>query len=115
LPLAGLELTALAGALYWVNWKLEYRHVIRLTDELITIDKGYFVPKRSWRFARDESSLRVVPEAHHWQGPELSVHDRLSETRIGDFLNREETLQLLSLLRAELRIRTHSSDSSIKA
>jgi hypothetical protein len=43
------------------------------------------------------------------------VHDRLSETRIGDFLNREETLQLLSLLRAELRIRTHSSDSSIKA
>ena len=115
LPLAGLELTALAGALYWVNWKLEYRHVIRLTDELITIDKGYFVPKRSWRFTREESALRVVPETHHWQGPELSVHDRLSETRIGDFLNREETLQLLSLLRAELRIRTHSSDSSIKA
>ena len=40
LPLAGLELTALAGALYWVNWKLEYRHVIRLTDQLITIDKA---------------------------------------------------------------------------
>ena len=52
LPLAGLELTALATALYWVNWKLEYRHVIRLTDDLITIDKWYFVPKRSWRFAR---------------------------------------------------------------
>ena len=32
LPLAGLELSVLAGALYWVNWKLEYRHVIRLTD-----------------------------------------------------------------------------------
>jgi hypothetical protein len=43
------------------------------------------------------------------------VHDRLSETRVGEFLNREETLQLLSLLRTELRIRTHSSDSSIKA
>jgi len=57
----------------------------------------------------------VVPEAHHCKGPELSVHDRLSETRIGDFFNREETLQLLSLLRAELRIRTHSSDSAIKA
>ncbi len=57
----------------------------------------------------------MVPEAHHCKGPELSVHDRLSETRIGDFFNREETLQLLSLLRAELRIRTHSSDSAIKA
>ena len=114
LPLAGLELTALAIALYWVNWKLEYRHVIRLTDELITIDKGYFVPKRSWHFAREESALRVVPEHHHWQGPELSVHDRLSETRIGEFLNREETLELLGLLRQELRIRTHSRDSSLK-
>ena len=48
LPLAGLELAALGGALYWVNWKLEYRHVIRLTDDLITVDKGYFVPKRRW-------------------------------------------------------------------
>ena len=114
LPLAGLELTALVTALYWVNWKLEYRHVIRLTDESITVDKGYFVPKRSWHFAREESALRVVPEHHHWQGPELSVHDRLSETRIGEFLNREETLELLGLLRQELRIRTHSRDSSIK-
>ena len=50
LPLAGLELTALGGALYWVNWKLEYRHVIRLTEDLITVDKGYFVPKRRWCF-----------------------------------------------------------------
>ena len=115
LPLAGLELSVLAGALYWVNWKLEYRHVIRLTDELVTVDKGYFVPKRSWRFSRPHSALRVVPEHHHWQGPELSVHDRMSETRVGDFLNREETLQLLSLLRQELRIRTHSDDSALQA
>jgi uncharacterized membrane protein len=115
LPLAGLELAALGSALYWVNWKLEYRHVIRFTDELITVDKGYFVPKRRWRFSRNESALRVIPESHHWQGPELSVHDRLSETRIGDFLNREETLELLSLLRQELRIGTHSRDSSLQA
>ena len=115
LPLAGLELSVLAGALYWVNWKLEYRHVIRLTDEIVTVDKGYFVPKRSWHFSRPHSALRVVPEHHHWQGPALSVHDRMSETRVGDFLNREETLQLLSLLRQELRIRTHSDDSALKA
>ena len=61
LPLAGLELTALGGALYWVNWKLEYRHVIRLTDELVTIDKGYFVPKRSWRFARGSPPCAWCP------------------------------------------------------
>ena len=115
LPLAGIEVAALGGALYWVNWKLEYRHVIRLTDELITVDKGYFVPKRSWQFTRAQSALRVVPEPHHWQGPALSVHDKLSETRVGDFLNRDETLELLGLLREELRIRTHSRDSALKA
>ena len=115
LPLAGLELAALGSALYWVNWKLEYRHVIRLNEDFITVDKGYFVPKRSWQFERHQSALRVVPEPYHWQGPALSLHDRLSETRIGDFLNREETLELLSLLREDLRIRTHSSDSSLKA
>lgn len=47
LPFAGIELAALGTALYWVNWKLEYRHVIRFTDSNVLIDKGYFVPKRS--------------------------------------------------------------------
>ncbi len=115
LPLAGVELAVLAGALYWVNWKLEYRHVIRLGVDIITVDKGYFVPKRSWQFMREQSALRVVPEPHHWQGPALSVHDRTSETRVGDFLNREETLELLGYLRDDLRIRTLSRDSSLKA
>tara|TARA_B100000683_G_scaffold274862_1_gene324058 strand:+ start:1382 stop:1897 length:516 start_codon:yes stop_codon:yes gene_type:complete len=115
LPLAGIELAALGGALYWVNWKLEYRHVIRVGDDVITVDKGYFVPKRTWHFTRDQSALRVVPEPHHWQGPALSVHDRMSETRVGEFLNREETLELLGYLRDELRIRTHSRDSALKA
>ena len=71
--------------------------------------------KHSWQFTRAQSALRVVPEPHHWQGPALSVHDKLSETRVGDFLNRDETLELLGLLREELRIRTHSRDSALKA
>ena len=88
--------------------------MIRLTDELVTIDKGYFVPKRSWRFARGSPPCAWCPRPTI--GRALSYrYDRSSEIRIGDFLNREETLELLSLLRAELRIRTHSSDSSIKA
>ena len=69
LPLAGLELTALAGALYWVNWKLEYRHVIYFQADSVTIYKGYFVPKRTWHFTRADAALRVTPETHPWQGP----------------------------------------------
>jgi uncharacterized membrane protein len=115
LPFAGMELAALGGALYWVNWKLEYRHVIRFTDNSVVIDKGYFIPKRSWQFLRREAALRVSPEAHPWQGPVLSVHDRQSETRVGEFLNREESLQLLNLLKQQLRVGTHSDTDTFRA
>lgn len=115
LPLAGIELACLGGALYWVNWKLEYRHVIRFDDQTVLVDKGYFVPKRSWKFDRGDTAIRVVPEPHPWQGPLLSVHDKLSETRIGEFLNREESLQLLSLLRQHFSIRTHSDGGALDA
>jgi len=115
LPFAGIELAALGSALYWVNWKLEYRHVIRFTDSTVIIDKGYFIPKRSWCFAREETALRVSPETHPWQRPEVSVHDRQSETRVGDFLNREETLELLGLLKQQLIVRTHSNTDTFKA
>jgi len=39
----------------------------------------------------------------------LALHDKESHIRIGEFLNREDTLGLLELLREEFRIRTHSA------
>ena len=62
LPFASIELVALGGALYWVNWKLEYRHVIRFTNGSVVIDKGYFIPKRSWHFLREEAALRLIED-----------------------------------------------------
>ena len=41
LPFAGLEIAALGAALYYVNWKLQYRHVITLSDDSVCIDKGF--------------------------------------------------------------------------
>ena len=115
LPFASIELVALGGALYWVNWKLEYRHVIRFTDGSVVIDKGYFIPKRSWHFLREEAALRISTETHPWQGPKLSVHDQQTETRVGDFLNRDETLELLNLLKQQLSVRTHSGTDTFRA
>ena len=115
LPFASIELVALGGALYWVNWKLEYRHVIRFTNGSVVIDKGYFIPKRSWHFLREEAALRISTETHRWQGPELSVHDQQTETRVGDFLNRDETLELLNVLKQQLSVRTHSGNDTFRA
>lgn len=109
LPFTGLELLALSGALYYVNWKLQYRHVITLSDDAVCIEKGHYVPKRSWQFARQGTGLAITPENHPWEGPALSVHDNRESVTIGEFLSREDSLKLADLLRSEFRVRTHSA------
>jgi uncharacterized membrane protein len=108
LPLAGLELLALGSALYYVNWKLQYRHVITLSDDSVRIDKGFYAPTRSWQFPRRVTALSVTPEQHPWEGPCLAMHDQHESVTVGEFLNRDDSLKLLALLREEVQVRTHS-------
>lgn len=109
LPFAGLEIAALGAALYYVNWKLQYRHVITLSEDAVRIDKGYYAPRKSWQLSRAEAALAVAPEEHPWEGPQLSVHGGDVWVRIGDFLNRDDCLSLLALLKRELMVRSHSA------
>lgn len=107
LPLAGLELLALGSALYYVNWKLQYRHVITLSDDSVSIDKGFYAPVQSWTFPRQGIDLSIVPERHPWEGPELSLRATGQHISIGEFLNREDSLKLAALLRREMRVGNH--------
>ena len=111
LPFAGLELTALGCALYYVNWKLQYRHVITLSEDRLRIDKGFYAPQRSWQFQRDTAGLAVTPEKHPWDGPSIRLHNQSESVSVGEFLNREDCLQLLALLRQEIRVGTHSQNT----
>jgi hypothetical protein len=43
------------------------------------------------------------------------VHDQQTEIRVGDFLNRDETLELLNLLKQQLSVRTHSGTDTFRA
>ncbi len=114
LPFAGAELGALAAAMYYVNWKLQYRHVITLSEERVRIDKGHYAPRKTWTFPRQEASLAVTPEAHPWEGPKLAVHSREEHVVIGEFLNKDDANHLLALLRKELRTGTHSARGQIR-
>lgn len=111
LPFAGLELLSLGAALYYVNWKLQYRHVITLSDDMVSIDKGFYAPTRSWRMPRAGAAISVTAEEHPWEGPKLSLHSDEVWVRIGEFLSREDSLSLLALLRRELSVRTHSPEA----
>ena len=109
LPFTGLELLALATALYYVNWKLQYRQVITLSDDAVRIEKGHYVPKRSWQFSRQAIGLAITPEKHPWEGPALEVHDSRESVTVGEFLSREDSLKLAEMLRSEIRVGTHSN------
>jgi uncharacterized membrane protein len=107
LPFASLELLALGSSLYYVNWKLQYRHVITLSEDSIWIDKGFYAPKRRWKFPRRDIDLAIVPERHPWDGPDLSLQATGESISVGEFLNRDDSLKLAALLRQELRVGSH--------
>lgn len=104
LPFAGLELGAVGSCLYYVNWKLQYRHVITLEPDRIRIDKGFYLPRQSWSFARGNTRLAIVPKRHPWDSPLLSLCNSGESISIGEFLNREDALILQGLLQRQLRI-----------
>lgn len=114
LPFAGAELLGLGSALYYVNWKLQYRHVITLSADQVRIDKGHYAPKKSWTVSREDALLSVTPEKHPWDGPSLSVQSKLDRVTVGEFLNRDDSLKLLKLLRRELRIGTYSGTTDVQ-
>lgn len=112
LPLAGLELLALGSALYFVNWKLQYRHVITLSDDSVRIDKGYYHPRQSWQFTRQRTGLSITPQPHPMDSPELALHDRAQRVSVGEFLSREDAMELAELLRREIRVDSYSARES---
>ena len=104
LPFAGLELAALGSALYYVHWKLHFRHVITFDSDIVRIDKGVYAPKFTYKLVRREAGLAITPERHPWDGPELYIQDRTHSIRVGEFLNREDCLALKEHLNKHIRI-----------
>ncbi len=62
LPFAGLELLALGAALYRVNWKQQYRHVITLSEDSVWIDKGHYSAPPALALSAAQH------RAHHYDG-----------------------------------------------
>jgi uncharacterized membrane protein len=111
LPFAGLEMLALGSALYYVCWKLRYRHVITVNPQTVRVQKGHYYPRQSWDIPFDEVALSVTQEKHPWDAPGISLFSRGEEISVGEFLNREDSLKLLSLLKGKVRIGNHAPRS----
>lgn len=105
LPFAGLEITALGGALYVVCKKLNTRHILYFSDDRIIIEKGIRQPQRVWQLPRRNTFISVERQRHPWDPIGITVcchrqghNDNIS---IGEFLNREDSDRLLTVLRQQ--------------
>ncbi len=98
LPFAGLEMLALSGALYYVSWKLNYRHVINVKRDRLTIEKGHYKPKKVWQFKREDAALTIEPQKHPWDAPTLRVRHKQELIVIGEFLSQADHKQLVKAL-----------------
>ena len=114
LPFAGIEVGGLAAALYYVCWKLQQRHVLRFYDAELTLQKGAYYPKFSWRFARDAVSLSVEVQSHPWDPLKIFLCSSDQAIPVGNFLNKDDSKKLLKLLREQgLSVRNFSEISRI--
>lgn len=109
LPFAGIEVGGLAVALYYVCWKLQQRHVIQFGDEILLVQKGAYYPRLTWRLERTSATLSVEVQGHPWDPLCIFICSLDQRIAIGDFLAKEDSEQLLKLLRAQgLRVRNYS-------
>lgn len=108
LPFAGIEITAVAIALYYVSWKLNYRQVVRLSEQWLCIEKGVYYPKQSWRWPRHSVTLVLGQATHYLDGKTLALQYQQETVELGEFLNpeeRQEAIDHLVQLRLAVRYR----------
>lgn len=107
-PFLGLEVIAVAIGLHTVCWKLQQRHVLRFGGDGVDLQKGHYHPQLNRHFQPGETSLSVELPDHPWDPPRLFLCCDGERIAIGDFLNKEESRQLLALLRERLPVRNYS-------
>lgn len=115
LPFAGIEITALGGALYVVCRKLNMRHVLYFAGDQLVIEKGTRCPQQVWQLTRQSTSIIVERQNHPWDPIKINLCCRdqqgaVEQISIGDFLNKEDSQLLLDALRRQgLAVRSDSN------
>ncbi len=124
LPFAGIEITALGGALYIVCRKLNRRHVLRFCGDQLIVEKGTGQPQQIWQLDKHSTAIFIERQRHPWDPIKISLcchkpqdnteQIKVEQIPIGDFLNKEDSQQLLAILRAQgLMVRSDSPSGQI--
>jgi len=103
LPFAGLEISLVGLGMYYVCWKLNFKHIIILEAESFVLQKGVYFPKQEWQWQRSQVSLIKQDSHYRMSAPTLFLEHINERIEIGDFLNRKEKKQFREYMQ-EIRI-----------
>lgn len=90
LPFAGAEVVALGAALYVSARRGDYREVIRVSAEEVSVEKGRRVPDQTWAFRRAWSAVELQRSPLRWYPARLIIRSGSDAVECGAFLTDEE-------------------------
>jgi len=98
LSFAGLEIAALAIALYLCARRSQRREVVTVNEDEIEVSRGRLDPERNFTFNRHWAAVRLQPPSAGRPG-RLTVGSHGREVEVGAFLNDDERRELAKALR----------------
>ncbi len=101
LPFSGLELLFLGAVLYITAWKSDWREVITVGDETISVQTGRYGPESHFEFQRQWAKL-ILARSRGWYPSRLLLRSHGRQIEIGSFLNEQERQGLAEMLAAAL-------------
>ena len=96
LPFAGLEVALVSLATYYVCWKLNFKHIVIIEAESLTLQKGVYFPKQQWQWQKSQTQLLKRPSRYRMSAPTLILKHLNERVEIADFINREEKKAVLA-------------------
>lgn len=98
-PFAGIELTALAVALYLVSNRCMDKEVVSIDEETVEISKGRRQQESTTLLQRHWAQVHLEAADHGWYPSRLMIRSHGKGTEIGCFLDEDEREQLAGKLK----------------
>lgn len=103
LPIALLEMLALAVGLAYSLRNNSYREIVSLCGEQLQIEVGHRWPERRWQFQRAWAQVQLEPGPNRTSPNRLLVMSHGSGCELGGCLTDEERIEIARQLRRWLR------------
>ncbi|NKC15708.1 MAG: DUF2244 domain-containing protein [Gammaproteobacteria bacterium] len=102
LPFAGIEVAALAAALYITAQRSEIREVVSVYRNHIEIERGRKTPEQHWEIQRAWAQVKLQRNGSPHYPSRLVIRSHGREIELGRFLVEEERCRLARQLRAAI-------------